>query len=380
MNAAPRFAAYPEASPPAYGRWLAAGTSLLALVGSAGVMLRPFIEPRVAALLACIVMLVWLLALLVRTLYYRMNRHNAYLYGEEVAQIERIWWARHRQQVGVRDCLLLGAVGSTSEHWQQVLARQQRPLEPTQEGEGSALRVLSVFGTDSAEREIQLARLLALQWREQLPVSLNTVPLACYWLGSAEAWQALREDMAEHCAELRLPAQAETWQGQKTLESIIERLQRAPEDARILCAGCRSLPAEKDAALPAGEAAVLWLLGNPGQGARLGRGEWYAEGAEPLAEVAARACRQGHLSEPPEVCAAFSQADLPELEALDWRLAGQSLDAYWGRLGDLQAMVLQTLAALHARHQGKPCGWLAKDPAHTLILGIASPSDEPDSD
>ncbi|WP_325435258.1 hypothetical protein [Pseudomonas nitroreducens] len=373
MNAPPQFDAYPEASPPAYGRWLAAGTTLLALLGAAGVLLRPFMEPRVAALLAAIVLLLWLLAVLARTLYYRLNRHNAYLYDQEVARIERTWWARHRQQASLRHCLLLGAAGSTAAHWQQVLGRQQRALEPILEDDGKAQRLLSVFGKDSAEREVQLALLLAQQWREQLPTTLADTPLACYWLGSALAWQALVADMATHCPNLRLPAQPQPWEGQKTLEAIIDRLQRAPQEACILCAGSRSLPVDKEQALPAGEAALLWLLGRPGQGVQLGRGEWYAADSDTLNAVAEQACRQSRMEAAPEACVSFTHAEAAEL---DWRMAGQAQDAYWGRLGDLEAMVVQSLAALHAQ-QGKPCGWLAKDSEHSLILGIASPINEP---
>jgi hypothetical protein len=376
MNAPPRFAAYREANPPAYARWLAAGTTLLAVLGAAGVLLRPFLEPRPAALLAVAALLLWLMALMLRTLVYRLNRHNAHRYGQEVAKVEQAWWMRHRQHASLTDCLLLGVAGSTAAHWQQVLARQQRPPEPVKSGEGRALRLLSVFGSDSAARELQLARLLAMQWREQLPTTLAAAPLACYWLGSAPAWDALVADLAEHCPGLRLPAQPHAWQGQPTLEAIIERLQDAPDDARILCAACQSMPDEKGEGAPSGEGALLWLLGRPGQGARLGRGEWYAAATDSLADVAAQACKQSGLDEPPEACVSFSQPDVPELSGMDWRLASQLQDAYWGRLGELEAMVVQSLAALQAEHQRKPCGWLAKSPSNTLILGVVSPSNE----
>ncbi|MDF3934265.1 hypothetical protein [Pseudomonas citronellolis] len=376
MNAPPHFAAYREASPPAYARWLAAGTTLLALLGAAGVLLRPFMEPLLAALLAAAVLLAWLLALMLRTLVYRLNRHNAYLYGQEVAKVERAWWERYRQHASLMHCLLLGAAGSTAAHWQQVLARQQRPPVPVKEGEGNALRLLSVFGTDPAERERQLARLLAMQWREQLPDTLADAPLACYWLGSASAWDVLVTDMAEHCPELRLPMQPQEWQGQITLEAIIERLQLAPDAARILCAGCRSLSAEVDDQRPAGEAAVLWLLGRPGQGVEVGCGEWYAAASDSFDQVAEQACRQRQLTDSPEECVSFTQAEVPELSELGWRLAGQLQDTYWGGLGDLEALVVQTLAALYAQRQGKACGWLANSPGRTLTLGVVSPKHE----
>ena len=376
MNVPPRFAPYPEVRPPSYARWLAAGTTLLALLGAAGVFLRPFMAPEGTALLAAAALLMWLSVLLLRTLYYRVNRHNAQVYELEVAEVKRAWWMRYRQQAGLRQCLLLGAAGSTAAHWQQVLARQQRPPVPVKEGEGNALRLLSIFGSDSTEREAQLAHLLAMQWREQLPATLSEAPLACYWLGSISAWATFVAGISEYCPDLRLPAQAQAWLAQETLEAVIERLQDAPEHAWILCAGCRSLPAGKDSALPAGEAAVLWVLGRPDQGVRLGRGECYDVGTDALVDVAQQACSQRYLDAPPEMCVSFSQRDIPELSELDWRLSAHLQDVYWGDLGDLEAMVVQTLAALHVQHQGSPCGWLAKSSSRSLILGVVGASYE----
>ena len=62
MNAPPRFAPYPEVRPPSYARWLAAGTTLLALLGAAGVFLRPFMAPEGTALLAAVCVGVSLMA------------------------------------------------------------------------------------------------------------------------------------------------------------------------------------------------------------------------------------------------------------------------------------------------------------------------------
>ncbi|MCO6060477.1 hypothetical protein NG726_27970 [Pseudomonas sp. MOB-449] len=348
---------------------------LLALVGSGGVLLRPFVEPRVAAVLAAGGLLLWLAALLLRTLYYRFNRHNASLYAHEVAEVERAWWSRHRQEACLQGAVLLGAVGTTQEHWRLLLARQHRTPVPHPEGNGTAIRLLSVFAKTQEERETQLAQLLAMQWREQLPASLACSPVACYWQGSASAWKAFTDDMTRHCPGLKLPEHPEPWQGQRSLELAIERLQRFPQPAHMLCAGCGSVPTGSEGK-PAGEAAVLWLLARSGTGVRLGRGEWYSERAERLVDVAVRAQVQSGLEGPPEACVSFAQPEVAELPDIGWRLDGQLQDANWGALGELEMMVVQTLAASYAEQHRKPCGWLAKDPAHRLVLGVVK-IDEP---
>lgn len=375
MKPAPQFSAYPQATAPVYVRWLTAGTVLLALVGSAGVLLRPFVEPRVAAVLAAGVLLLWLAALLLRTLYYRFNRHNAYLYAHEVAEVERVWWSRHRQAACLQGAVLLGAAGTTQEHWRLLLARQHRTPVPQQEGSGTAIRLLSIFAKTQTERETQLALLLAMQWREQLPASLADSPIACFWQGSASAWKAFADDMARHCPSLKLPEHPEPWQGQQSLEMVIERLQRSPEPAHVLCAGCGSVPTGIEDK-PAGEAAVLWLLARSGNGVRFGRGEWYSDGTERLVDVAARAQVQSGLEGPPEACISFAQSEVAELPDIGWRLDGQLQDANWGALGELETMVVQTLAARYAEQHRTPCGWLAQDPAHRLVLGVVK-IDEP---
>lgn len=375
MKAQPQFAAYPEASAPAYRRWLAAGTVLLALLGSAGVLLRPLLEARVTALIAAGALLLWLLALLLRTLSYRLNRHNAFHYAQEVARVERAWWSRHRRQVSLLGALLIGAAGTTREHWQLVLDNQKPPPQPKNERGGMAIRSSTVFATEATEREAQLAGLLALQWREQLPTTLNAAPVACYWQGSASAWQAFVEDMTRACPDLGLPERPEPWSGQQTLEALIARLQEQPEPARILCAGCHSGVPLQESARPAGEAAVLWLLGRSGAGARFTCGEWYAQGQDTLADVAARAQRQSELDNPPAITVTFRQPEIPALAECGWRLDGHQQDSNWGDLGPLEAMVVQTLAACYAEHHRQPCGWLAKDPAYTLALGIVKPDE-----
>lgn len=253
---------------------------------------------------------------------------------------------------------------------------QSRPPTPTPGStpEGATIRLLQVFGDEVAERERHLANLLVLQWQAQQPEPLALQPLACYWQGSLATWQAFVEQMTKCFPEVRLPEQPEPWQGIRSLDSIIDRLQGAPAEARILCAGCQSSPPGPESLLPAGEAALLWLLGPEG-GVRFSRGEWFDADTEHLVTVAERALQQGQLTAPPQCCVSFSQPGVPGLSAHGWNTSQYRQDANFGALGSLEAMVVQTLAAAYATQHQVPCAWLANDPHHTLALGIVEPDD-----
>lgn len=376
MKPEPYFAPYPEAKPPRQARWWVSGGVLLALVGSGGVVLRPFIEARLSAALACVLLLAWGLMFLLRTLYYRLNRHNARTYTQEAEEVQRHWWARHRQQAALVDSVLLGALGSTPLHWRRVLARQaSKPVSRNEPG-GQAIRLIQVFEKDAADRENELARQLALQWGRQRKESDRLTPLRCYWQGSPASWSCFVQQMALECPEISLPELPERWVGLASLDAVIDLLQSASADERVLCAGAQSTSPRSKAMLPAGEAAVLWWLGRQG-GVRLTRGEWYEAERDELVEVAGQALRQAGLDEPAEACVAFAQPGLSELGELSWNLPQQQQDSNWGELESLQAMVVQTLAAYYAEQHGSPCAWLAKDPEYTLAFGIVSPDEEP---
>jgi hypothetical protein len=111
---------------------------------------------------------------------------------------------------------------------------------------------------------------------------------------------------------------------------------------------------------------------------RLSRGEWFAADAESLASVAERASQQSELKSSAPVCVSFSQPDMPPLSVMDWNTRQHLQDANFGALQNLEAMVVQTLAAWYAEQHGVPCAWLANDPQHTLALGIVE-SDHADS-
>lgn len=374
MKPEPQFQPFPLASPPIYARWWTAGAVLLALVGGGGVMLRPFVEPRVAALLGAILLLLWLLLLLGRTLYYRLNRHLAKSYAEEVEQQRQHWWAWHRQHVALVDAVMIGPLGSTFAHWRRVLGGKDAPPVPLQEERGRALRLLQVFSRNVSERERQLAKQLVQTWRLQKGEEPVPQPLRWYWQGSSSAWVAFTEQMALDFPNLSLPLQPESWRGLSSLDSIVTELQSKVDDAWILCAGSQSTEPKAEARCAAGEAAVLWLLGRSG-GALFSRGEWLDAGHDEPAALVRRAQQQSGLEEAPAICVNFSPPDELVLDGTPWNLQQHRQDDYFGELGGLQAMVTQTLAASFAQQHGEPCAWMASDPEHTLAFGIVSPDD-----
>ncbi|MNH38724.1 hypothetical protein D3C79_998010 [compost metagenome] len=69
----------------------------------------------------------------------------------------------------------------------------------------------------------------------------------------------------------------------------------------------------------------------------------------------------------------FSQPDVSDLAAIGWDAKTNVQDSNFGALNQLEAMVVQTLAAWYVKQHGVPCSWLASDPHFTLTLGIMRP-------
>jgi hypothetical protein len=375
MNKAPEFAPYPLAQAPVYSRWWTSFAVVSAVVLlSSKLVFSDFFELRIIVIVALGVLCLWLLAFLVRVLCYRLDRHNAYCYGVNAQQLEQGWWTRHRQTVALAESVLLGATCRSAEQKQTLFSPDHTKPTPEQTDDGLSIRVPQVFGKDVAEREAQLAALLALQWHEQrleLPV---VQPLRCYWQGTPAAWNVFAEQVTKLWPTMQLPERPDVWQGIGSLDAIIDQLHGAPADSRILCAGCQSSPIQQESRLPAGEAAVLWVLGKQ-KGVRIARGEWLAGDVESLASVAERVLRQSELEVPGPTCVSFSQPDVPDLSTIGWNLRQHLQDANFGALGNLESMVLLTLAAWYAEGNSKPCAWLANDPQYTLAIGIVNPND-----
>lgn len=375
MNTAPKFDPYPPVREPNYPRWFLIGA--VPVLGSSQLILMKN-DSSWDDLFVFVgfigVAVLWLLAFLLRVLVYCLNCNSANYYTKKAQQLQQDWWAHHRQKVALIEAVLVGGACSNPEQRQHLFSPDHQPPTPGSTPEGATIRLLQVFGDEVAERERHLANLLVLQWQAQQPEPLALQPLACYWQGSLATWQAFVEQMTKCFPEVRLPEQPEPWQGIRSLDSIIDRLQGAPAEARILCAGCQSSPPGPESLLPAGEAALLWLLGPEG-GVRFSRGEWFDADTEHLVTVAERALQQGQLTAPPQCCVSFSQPGVPGLSAHGWNTSQYRQDANFGALGSLEAMVVQTLAAAYATQHQVPCAWLANDPHHTLALGIVEPDD-----
>ncbi|WP_240043500.1 hypothetical protein [Pseudomonas ovata] len=371
----PEFDPYPQRSPPAYGRWLLMGgtpavlAGVLALWGGTAGEIR-----RVAIYAGAFWLLLWLAAFLLRILACCLSRYNAWHYDESTQRICAHWWAQHRQTVSLLDTVLLGPACSTPEQRQALFQPDHKPPAAIDVAGESRLALAQILAGDVAERERQLAHRLVAQWCEQHDPPPGLVPLRCYWQGTPQAWQAFFEQMSRSCPQIVLPAQPQPWQGIDSLASIIDQLQEAPGEARILCAGCQSSSARQGSNLLPGEAAVLWVLGRQGD-VRLTRGEWYVAEAEALADVAGRVLQQSERDAPTDTCVAFSDACLPDLATAGWSPRAQVQDANFGDLAGLQAMVAITLAASHCQHSPAPCAWLARDPHYALALGIVHPHD-----
>jgi len=374
MREQPTFPAYRQVTPPVSKRWLTAGATVLLLFGGISALIRP---PNVSfGQLAALAMLVIVLGVVfwsIRILLYRLAVHNSQLYSNEVKQLQQQWWLKHRQSIALNQAVLVGPAGTTLSQWQRLINRDHRPPEARPEIGGNALRLMQTFTVDIAEREKHLVKTLVLQWREQHPEKLAIAPLHCYWMGTEQAWAVFLEEMAKSFPEVLMPPLPEAWNGEESMGKIIDELAHSPEEAWIICAGCLSNPSAYENRLPAGEAAVLWLFGPNGK-VQFSRGEVYNPSpSENITAVTHRALEQSEVTQPPDACFLFSQPDITELTDSGWNVTQHIQDLNWGELAGMESMVVQTLAAFFAEHHAIPCGWLARDPNHTLALGIVKP-------
>lgn len=374
MRSVPDYPAYKTAHPPATARWLSA-TALLVLIGGGAGGLLPSAEGK-SSLVATGILVALLLSgtgWLVRLLYYRVSVHNAAFYYQLVAYEQQQWWAAHRQPLWLKEGLLLGPAGTRSVDWLRVLNREQRPPEEKKEGGGSALRLPQISVMDPTVREKRLAELLVIEWQKQRGEKILTPPLRCYWQGADITWQAFRAQMALAFPDIALPARPEPWQGEASLAEIAGELAGAKPDDTILIGGCQVIAAQSGTERPAGESAALWLAGLNGP-VQLTRGETFSpEQGDILLTVFARALEQSELDEPPEACTLFSRPGLEVLANNGWDVSQHLQDANWGEIGDMETLIVLSLAAIYAAHHQQPCGWIARDPMNILATGIVKP-------
>lgn len=369
----PLFPPYKAARPPAPKRWLTAASLLVLLVGGGTALFR-----REESGVAIVIVAMFITGAAMGTLwlfhhwYYRGSVLNASAWEREVKFAQHLWWAQHQQQFGISEVVLIGPAGNSELDWVRVLRRESTPPRKLDEITGCSLRIARTFSQDVDAREKQLARMLVLQWKNQQQNQASASLETCYWAGSLVAWKAFLQQMKESFPNVVLPDEPKTWQGEETLAGIAEIFRCADPETQILIAGCRSMPVSAAALRPAGESAVLWLTGAESP-ALLTRGETFSlSEAGTISEVCVRAQVQSNLDEIPEHCVLFSQPDVPCLANSGWNIEQNLQDNYWGELGEMEALVTISLAAIYTRTQKQPCAWIATDPLHTLALGIVT--------
>jgi hypothetical protein len=374
MRPLPAYPPYRQIHAPNGKRWLAAAAALLLATVGTCILMRPP-ESGYGLLLGGIFCVGVVCSVIwgARILYYRTSLHNACLYRREIEQVQKAWWEKHRQHVALQEAVLLGPAGANVTQWHRLINRDHRQPEVRNESGGKVLRLQHSFTTDTAERETQLAKMLVLQWFEQRKSEQILRPLRCYWQGSETAWLAFSAQMALTFPKAVLPEQPILWRGEESMAAIVEELNHSAAEDTVLCAGCCSIPGSPNSELPAGEAAVLWLLGKTGK-VQFSRGEVFdADIDESIVSVARRTLIQSEIEQPPDSSFLFSQNDIPDLNKTGWNITQHVQDLNWGSLAELESMVVQTLAAFFAERNDLPCGWLARDPHHTLALGIVKP-------
>lgn len=374
MRPAPDYPEYKTTRPPGAARWLSFTALLVLFSGGAGAVLPSAQDTSLLVALGILVALLlsgtgWLM----RLLYYRVGMHNAAFYHQLVAYEQQQWWMEHRQPFWLQECLLLGPAGTRTIDWVRVLNREQRPPEEQKEGGGSALRLPQISATDATAREKRLAELLVTEWQKQRNGKKLMSPRRCYWQGADISWQAFRAQMAITFPEITLPARPEPWHGEASLAEIAKDLADAEPDDTMLIAGCQVVVAMPGTARPAGESAALWLAGRNGP-VQLTRGETFSpEQGDMLLTVFARALAQSELKDPPEACTLFSRPDIGVMAGNGWDVSQHLQDTNWGDTGDMEALIVLSLAAIYAAHHQQPCGWIARDPINTLATGIVKP-------
>lgn len=369
MRSMPVYPQYDISQAPSAKRWLAAGAILVLL--SAGLTLLLHKNALIVITGMTFSLLLVVMFWLIRLLYYRFSHHNAHFFNAQVDQRQQQWWLRHCRTLAFRDIVLIGPSGSETDDWLRVLNNAHVLPVVRKERGGDALRVSMSMSESVNGREQQLAAMLVLQWQKTR--KYDVAPDICYWLGGDEGWRAFVVQMAITFPALRLPDAPRPWMGEASLSTIIAEINTSPDDITIMVAGCQSLPAEKNSNQPAGESAVLWVLGPEGV-VTMSRGEVYSPPDDKTPEpVFERVLLQSECEQPPEHCLLFSQPDIEGLERSGWNISKHVQDMNWGSVGSMEALIVISLAVIYAETQRTPCGWIAKDPQHSLSLGIVKP-------
>jgi hypothetical protein len=375
-----KFEFKPVAMPPrpAYWFWLIIGFLMLAYgmheIREASSIAYASLIP--GAILV-VVMFVWLLAFLIRVLDYVGHRSAALRHNESMKQAQQDWQARDRQKAALVEAVLVDITYSMPDDRPELYGPERQPANPAEPREWIAIHYGAVSGVDTTERERQLARLLAMQWyvQQSRPVALQ--PVRCYWLGSQDSWEAYVEQMTTVCQDVLLPIHPEPWQGITSLYSIIDQLQDVPDNAYILCAGCRCSTFMPQGPQPGGNAGLLWLFGSEGR-LLFSRGNWLDEKAKRIPPAVEPAQQLGMGKVPVQICVSFAKPDIRLFEP-DWGNDWNTQDISFDVLDDLPDMVALTLLVRHVESKSHTSarGW--RGTRRTSILGVIKPNNPTES-
>ncbi|MED5609067.1 hypothetical protein VV867_15335 [Pseudomonas sp. JH-2] len=371
MNRLPRYADYVEPGEPRWRRWWLA---LLLLWGAqSGLLLTLWPEgrPRLELWLwGAVLPLSWGLALAVRALVWRIGLMNRDAYRQTIQAAEQRWWRKRARTLPVHQLLLLGPVGDVQAQYRDLMDGAKMPDPELPTSAGVPLLRCQLSRGMPGERVPMLARhlarlALALPERTERWPSLRGLA----WVGDAVGEAAFVTALS--AGELDLPATRFSLRTLKDLDALIDALPKVCPDETdgLLCAGVVSREQADEGEMP-GEAGFLWVVGRKGT-LRLHRGEYLLpEKGETASELCAQMQGYAGLNQAPEDCLALDAVSQAAFVEGGWTVGQHQLAEYWGALGELAPFVGMSLAALQAEQSGEPCGWLGKDDAGRLAMGV----------
>lgn len=371
MNTPPQFPAYVEPGEPKWRRWWLA---LLVLWGAqSGLLLAIWPEgrPRLELWLwSAVLPLFWGLMLAVRTLVWRIGLMNRDAYHQTLQAAERRWWRKRGKALPVRQVLLLGPAGLEPLYYQRLMVGTPVPQPMTSTDAVVARLRCQLSRNETRERSMALGRQLARLVLAEIGADARWGDLrGLAWAGDAGGEAAFVQALA--AGGVTLPDARWPLRSLKDLDALIDAVPQVCGDdgAGLLCAGVVSREYAGEGEVP-GEAGFLWVVGRKGA-LRVHRGEYLQpEEGESAGELCAQMQRYAGLAEAPADCLALDAASQSAFVEGGWMVGPHQLAEYWGALGELAPFVGMSLAALQVETSGEPCGWLGKDEAGRLAMGV----------
>ncbi|MCP1649744.1 hypothetical protein [Pseudomonas nitroreducens] len=371
MNRPPQYRDYVEPGEPKWRRWWLA---LLLLWGAqSGLLLTLWPEgrPRLELwLYSAVLPLSWGLVLAIRALVWRIGLMNRDAYRQTIQAAEKRWWRKRARALPVHQLLLLGPAGDVQEQYRDLMQGTKLPEPELPANADVALLRCQLSRGMPGARVPMLARHLA-RLALALPERAERWPSLCglAWVGDTAGEAAFV--VALEAGGLSLPAARFSLRTLKDLDALIDGFAKAcpGETDGLLCAGVVSREQADEEEMP-GEAGFLWVAGRKGT-LRLHRGEYLLpEKGDTATELCAQMQRYAGLAKAPDDCLALDAVSQAAFVEGGWTVGQHQLAEFWGALGELTPFVGMSLAALQAEQSGQPCGWLGKDDAGRLAMGV----------